>query len=208
MTLIYVCASQQYKLNSGRRNMLFSILLLVSLQLTSGRNVEIISCSASIQQSGFPCSSAHDGIWTDTIGWAMSGVLPSWAVFSLEKEVIVLDRIRFLSDIDRNDHMMTSFMVEVDIKGVWNKLENLAIVEDPAAIIADGRITLSQNLHDIELQFAKTALTASVRLTVYEADSGAINNMVVTEIIVPSKEVFNTIMVAPSDQRVRLGVIF
>ena len=169
--------------------MLFSILLLVSLQLTSGRNVEIISCSASNQQSGFPCSSAHDGILTDTIGWAMSGVLPSWAVFSLEKEVI-LDRIRFLSGIDRNDHMMTSFMVEVDIKGVWNKLENLAIVEDPAAIIADGRITLSQNLHDIELQFALTALTASVRLTVYEADSGARTNMVLTEVIVPSKSGF------------------
>ena len=119
----------------------------------------------------------------------MSGVLPSWAVFSLEKEVI-LDRIRFLSGIDRNDHMMTSFMVEVDIKGVWNKLENLAIEEDPAAIIADGRITLSQNLHDIELQFAKTALTASVRLTVYEADSGAGTNIVLTEVILPSKSGF------------------
>ena len=119
----------------------------------------------------------------------MNSVLPSWAVFSLEKEVM-LDRIRFLSGIGRNGYMMTSFMLEVYIKGVWNKLENLTIVEDSTAFISDGRITLSQNLHDIELQFALTALTASVRLTVYEADSGARTNMVLTEVIVPSKSGF------------------
>ena len=106
--------------------MLFSILLLHSLYLTSGKIVEITSCSASEQQSGYSCASAHDGIWTDTKGWAMNSVLPSWAVFSLEKEVM-LDRIRFISGIGRNDFMMTSFMVEVDIKGVWNKLKNLLL---------------------------------------------------------------------------------
>ena len=166
--------------------MLFSILLLHSLYLTSGKIVEITSCSVSEQQSGYPCASAHDGIWTDTRGWAMNSVLPSWAVFSLQKEVM-LDRIRFLSGIGRNALMMTSFMVEVDIKSVWNKLENLTIVEDSTAFISDGRTTLSQNLHDIELQFSLTALTASVRLTVYEADSGANTNIVLTEVIVPSK---------------------
>ena len=116
----------------------------------------------------------------------MNSVLPSWAVFSLEKEVM-LDRIRFLSGIGRNALMMTSFMVEVDIKSVWKKLENLTIVEDSTAFISDGRTTLSQNLHNIDLQFSLTALTASVRLTVYEADSGANTNIVLTEVIVPSK---------------------
>ena len=81
-------------------------------------------------------------------------------------------------------------MFEVDIDGVWNKLENIDVLQDDSAVVNDGRITLSQNRHSILIKFKRVGLTASIRLTVYQADMGASNNMVITEVIVRSKTSF------------------
>ena len=168
-------------------NLLVSLNLLTFYFVSAQRFVKITSCSASKEQPGFECAFAHDGVSKDTgKGWAMSGVLPSWAAFNLEREVF-LDKVKILTGVKRNNHMMTSFVVEVDIDGVWTKLENMKVVEDPESVISDGRITLSKKLQEITLEFTLIGLTSSLRLTAHQADLGGRRNLVVTEVILESK---------------------
>ena len=96
--------------------------------------------------------------------------------------------------------------VQVDLDGAWNRLEELSVVEDPVATISDGKVTLTQKFHDIEVHFKSIGLTDSTRLTVYEADKGDRRNIVLTEVIVKRKKIFLFIYKINSLFNVRLVV--
>ena len=92
----------------------FRIFVAASLSTeftSTARCIKIKRSSASQNQGGYHCSNAHDDVITTSVGWAMNQILPSWAVFNLDKQVF-LHKLRFFSGITRNDHMMTEFTVD------------------------------------------------------------------------------------------------
>ena len=163
----------------------FSFLLI---KITSAsQTVKINGCSASINQEGYHCSLAYDGETETSKGWAMDAILPAWAIFTFEKKM-TLKKIRLLSGMHRNNHRVTQFMLETKTDGVWTKVSGASVKEDTSATVDDGMISLTQNPQDITVMFDQTDLTDALRLTVAQADLGAINNMVITEVIVPGNE--------------------
>ena len=69
----------------------FLSFFFTTFTICDSRNVLITSCSANYQQPGYLCKDAHDGVTVGTTGgWAFSGSpFPNWAIFNLEKEVMI-----------------------------------------------------------------------------------------------------------------------
>lgn len=82
--------------------------------------VKITGCSASIEQDHFPCSESIDGDYvlglvTADNGWAFNGVLPSNVEYTLDRPYL-LTQIRILSGMGRANHMITNFLIEVNVQ--------------------------------------------------------------------------------------------
>ena len=93
---------------------IFSFLLR---QTSSSFPAKITGCTASTNQADYHCSESIDGNyvdgWVDAAnGWAFSGQLPSNVEYDMERSYM-LTQIRILTGMERPNHMITNFLVEV-----------------------------------------------------------------------------------------------
>ena len=81
---------------------------------------KITGCSASTNQGGYHCSESMDGdyvlgwVKADN-GWAFNGVLPSHVEYTLETPYL-LTQIRILTGMERTNHIITKFLIEVSVQ--------------------------------------------------------------------------------------------
>ena len=95
---------------------IFIFSFLVGLT-SSSFPAKITGCTASTNQADYHCSESIDGNyvdgWVDAAnGWAFSGQLPSNVEYDMERSYM-LTQIRILTGMERPNHMITNFLVEV-----------------------------------------------------------------------------------------------
>ena len=140
-------------------------------------------CSASVNQNGYNCLEAIDGITNvKDNGWAYDGHSPAWAVFELtEKRKI--NTLVLLSGQQRGDHRLIIFRVTLKVDEEWIDLAGLKVKEDLDAHVGyDGTITLESGIHVLQLEFNTVSNVQSIRLDVTKTDASN-NNVVFNEII-------------------------
>ena len=94
--------------------------------------------------------------------------------------------ITIINGVNRGDHHITNFKMSAKSEGSWVNLENVEVTEAPDAVIgSDGRISLSEGLERLDLNFDQIHKVSDVKLTVFETDTDD-NNGVITELLVPS----------------------
>ena len=100
-------------------------------------------CSASVNQNGYNCLEAIDGITNvKNNGWAYDGYSPAWAVFEL-REKRKMNTLVLSSGQQRGDHRLIIFRVTLKVDEQWIDLAGLKVKEDPNAHVGhDGTITL------------------------------------------------------------------
>ena len=140
-------------------------------------------CSASVNQNGFNCLEAIDGITNvQNNGWAYNRVSPAWAIFDLT-EKRKMNTLVIMNGQKWNDHRLIVFRVTLKVDGEWINLTGLKVQEDPSAQIGgDGTVTLASGIDVFHLEFNTVSNVQSIRLDVTKTD-GAYNNVVLNEII-------------------------
>ena len=109
--------------STDRHNMLIIFLLFDLLRpISSSFSAKITGCTASENQADYHCAESIDGDyvvgWVDAAnGWAFNGQLPSNVEYDIEKPYL-LTQIRILTGIDRPNHMITNFLLEVIAKSL------------------------------------------------------------------------------------------
>ena len=144
-------------------------------------------CSASVNQNGYNCLEAIDGITNvKNNGWAFDGHSPAWAVFELTEKT-KMNTLVLMSGYQRGDHRLIIFRVTLKVDEQWIDLTGLKVKEDPNAHVGyDGTITLESGIHVLQLEFNKVSNVQSIRLDVTKSD--APNNNVVFNEIIPKFE--------------------
>ena len=99
---------------------IFFILFHFFTPIFSSFPAKITGCTASTNQNGYHCTESIDGLyvvgWVDASnGWAFNGILPSNVEYDMEKSFMI-NQIRILTGIERPNHMITNFQLEVIIQ--------------------------------------------------------------------------------------------
>ena len=149
--------------------------------------LEFIGCSASVNQSGYNCLEAIDGI-TNVIdnGWAKGWQPPTssaWAIFELREKERMNTLVMMSGQKRNNNHRLIVFRVTLKVEGQWINLTGLKVQEDPSAQIGeDGTVTLASGIDVLQLEFNTVSNVQSIRLDVTKTDAKN-NNVVINEII-------------------------
>ena len=105
--------------------MLIIFIILDLLTPTSSSfSAKITGCSASQNQNNYHCSESIDGdfvlgwVKADN-GWAFNGILPSNVEYDIESPYR-LTQIRILTGMERTNHMITNFLIEVCVQMLEN----------------------------------------------------------------------------------------
>jgi len=89
------------------------VLTELTVRGPDGKSQKIQGCAVSHNQNGYNCFEAFDGVVKGAgNGWAYGGHEPATAIFKLAKEADV-SSLDFLSGLDRNDHRINDFTIEV-----------------------------------------------------------------------------------------------
>ena len=147
-------------------------------------------CSASVNQNGYNCLEAIDGI-TNIFnnGWAYNGGAGGgWAIFELTEER-TMNTLVIKSGQRRSNHRLIVFRVTLKVDEQWINLTDLKVKEDPTAQIGeDGKVTLASGIWNLTLKFYAVSNVQSIRLDVTKTDASN-NNVVVNEIIPKLKHI-------------------
>ena len=140
-------------------------------------------CSASVNQNGYNCLEAIDGITNvQGNGWAYNGGSSAWAIFELT-EKRKMNTLVMMNGQKWNGHRLIIFRVNLIVDGQWINLTGLKVQEDPSAQIGgDGTVTLASGIDVLHLEFNTVSNVQSIRLDVTKTDA-ADNNVVLNEII-------------------------
>ena len=140
-------------------------------------------CSASVNQNGYNCLEAIDGIANvQANGWAYNGGSSAWAIFDLT-EKRKMNTLVMMNGQKWNGLRLIIFRVNLIVDGQWINLTGLKVQEDPSAQIGgDGTVTLASGIDILHLEFNTVSNVQSIRLDVTKTDSPD-NNVVLKEII-------------------------
>ena len=140
-------------------------------------------CSASVNQPGYNCLQAIDGITNVLNGWAYNGgVGGGWAIFELTEKRAMNTLVIFNGQVHGTFRLII-FRVFLKVSGLWINLTGAKVLEDPSAQIGeDGTVTLTTGIEVLHLVFNTVSNVQSIRLDVTKTD-GAYNNVVLNEII-------------------------
>ena len=142
-------------------------------------------CSASVNQNGYNCLEAIDGI-TNIFnnGWAYNGGAGGgWAIFELTEESTMNTLVMMNGQKNNGNCKLIIFRVTLKVDGKWINLTGLKVQEDPSAEIGgDGTVTLVSGIDVFHLEFNTVSNVQSIRLDVTKTDV-ATNNVVLNEII-------------------------
>ena len=141
--------------------------------------IDLVGCTASYEQGGFPCLESIDGVINDGgNGWAYGGLVGSsqdnilgstplaWVIFEVAEPTMIYS-VQIISGAGRGDHKILIFKIEMNIGGQWIIPNDLVVQEAPEATIeSDGFINLDSAITDLTLIFNPVVNVASIRLTV------------------------------------------
>ena len=154
---------------------------------TPREKLQLVNCSASHQQGGYPCKHV---LKDDSKGWAYGGHVPAWISVKLEQTAYQVNKIAYKT-WNHGDHHPTLIKLEIRNGRGWIQPTWVNVTKPNNTVFqqSTGKIWLQKKTRDVEIEFDSLDDVTEVKLHVFTSDAG--NNNAVIWVI----EVYGTLAV-------------